>query len=297
MCKLKLISIIAISIVIANAAPLVFGQALQIQTITTSAGSMHANMVLIKAEKNMVLVDVPFTRSDTHRVIADILESGKHLETVIITHDHPDHFFGLDLIMDTFPDARVVAHPQVAKDIWRSVPVKFKRWNPMLGNLAPHHPAAPSEMEGDAVMLEGHRIEVIGPMQGDHVHATAVWVPSIKALISGDFLFNGVHPWLGEHLAPERKAWSASIDQLEALKPEIIIAGHRKPGLLDDNSSLGFTRKYLQVFEKFVTSSRTSRELINKLREAFPDTIDVVDDFILTYSTQVATGEIPPWDE
>lgn len=297
MCKLKLISIVAISIVIANATPLVFGQALQIQTITTSAGSMHANMVLIKAEKNMVLVDVPFTRSDTHRVIADILETGKHLQTVIITHDHPDHFFGLDLIMDTFPDARIVAHPQVVEDIWRSVPAKFKRWNPMLGNLAPQHPAVPSEMDSDAVMLEGQRIEVVGPMQGDHVHATAVWVPSIKALIAGDLLYNGMFLWLGEHRAPERKAWSNSINQLEALKPVIVVAGHKRPGMPDDISSIAFSRKYLEVFEKSVASSKTSGELAMKLRRAFPEAIDIVDNFLLTYSTQVATGEIPPWDE
>lgn len=272
-------------------------QVLQIQTITTSAGSMHANMVLIKGEKNMVLVDVPFTRSDTYRLIADILETGKHLETVIISHDHPDHFFGLDLLMDTFPDAKVVAHPQVVKDIWRSIPVKFKRWNPMLGNLAPQHPAVPSEMEGDAVLLEGHIIEVIGPLQGDHIHATAVWVPSIKALIAGDLLYNGMFLWLGEHLEPERKAWRAAIDQLAALSPEIVVAGHKKPGMPDDTSSIAFSRNYLDVFETLVASSKTSTELAMKVRAAFPEAIDIVDNFLLTYSTQVATGEIPPWNE
>ena len=295
--KPNLVFILVMLLVTANISAEDNKQALQIQTITTSAGSMHANMVLIKGEKNMVLVDVPFTRSDTYRLIADILETGKRLDTVIISHDHPDHFFGLDLLMDTFPDAKVVAHPQVVKDIWRSVPAKFKRWNPMLGNLAPQHPAVPSEIEGDAVLLEGHRIEVIGPLQGDHIHATAVWVPSIKALIAGDLLYNGMFLWLGEHLVAERKAWSASIDQLEALKPVIVVAGHKKPGMPDDLSSIAFSRKYLAVFEKFAASSRTSGELAKKLREAFPETIDIVDNFLLTYSTQVAIGEIPPWDE
>ena len=274
---------------------------LEIQTMTTGAGSLYANITMIKGEKNMVLVDVPFTRSDTHRVIADILETGKTLQAVIVSHDHPDHFFGLDLIMDTFPEAKVVAHPQVVEDIWRSVPKKFKRWNPMLGPLAPHHPAVPSgmtETDGKYVLdLEGHAIEILGPMQGDHVHATAIWVPDIKTLIAGDLLFNKVYLWLGEHLKPQRMAWMKSLETLEALNPEIVVAGHKKLGLPDDDSSFEYTKRYLKIFEGLVGTSKNSKEMAASLRKAFPGSIDVIDDFLLTYSTQVAMGEIPPWDE
>ena len=270
---------------------------LEIQVITTGPQSLYANMTLIKGREAMVLVDVPFTRADTHRLIADILETGKRLDTVIVTHDHPDHFFGLDLVLDTFPDARAVASPQLVQDMWRSLPLKFKRWNPMLGTMAPHHPAVPQALEDGVVMLEGHRIEVLGPMQGDHVHATAVWIPDIKALIAGDILFNHMHVWLGEHLTPQRKDWAASLDRMESLKPELIVAGHRRPDLKSDNDAIVFTRAYLKKFEQLAAGSRTSKELMEKVRKAFPDTIDVIDDFILTYSTQVAMGEIPPWDE
>jgi hypothetical protein len=36
-------------------------------------------------------------------------------------------------------------------------------------------------------------------MQGDHLHATVLWAPSIRALFAGDLLFNQMHLWLGEH--------------------------------------------------------------------------------------------------
>ena len=49
---------------------------LQIQVINTGPLSLNANMTLIKGKDSMVLVDVPFTRADTHRLIADILETG-----------------------------------------------------------------------------------------------------------------------------------------------------------------------------------------------------------------------------
>lgn len=78
---------------------------LQFQVIPTSATSMFANMTLITGDRDAVLVDVPFARSDAYRVVASILDSGKTLKAVIITHDHPDHFFGLDVLADAFPNA------------------------------------------------------------------------------------------------------------------------------------------------------------------------------------------------
>jgi glyoxylase-like metal-dependent hydrolase (beta-lactamase superfamily II) len=47
---------------------------------------MDANVVLIKGEKAAVLVDVPFSYADAHRVVAEILDSGTALETIVITH-------------------------------------------------------------------------------------------------------------------------------------------------------------------------------------------------------------------
>lgn len=270
---------------------------LEIQVITTGDNSLNANMTLIKGKEGMVLVDVPFTRADTHRLIADILETGKRLDTVIVTHDHPDHFFGLDLVLDTFPNARAVAKPEVVKDMWRSIPLKFKRWNPMLGTMAPHHPAVPQADEDGVVMLEGHRIEILGPMQGDHVHATAVWVPDAKALIAGDLLFNHMHVWLGEHTASQRKDYAESVERLAALKPKLVVAGHRRPDLKSDNNAIAFTRDYLKKFERFAASSKNSEELMAKMHKVFPNTIDAIDNFILTNSSKVAMGEMPPWDE
>jgi glyoxylase-like metal-dependent hydrolase (beta-lactamase superfamily II) len=223
--------------------------------------------------------------------------SGKTLETVFITHDHPDHFFSVEVLTDAFPDARVIASSQVVEDIWKSIPLKLKRWGPLLGRNGPRHPIAPTALEQDHFELEGHRFEVLGPMQGDHVHATAVWIPDAKTLVAGDLLFNEMHLWLSESLKPARLDWARSIDKLAALNPATVVAGHKKPGLPDDASSITYTRKYLQVFEKAVDSSKNSTDLMARMRAGFPNTIDVLDDFILGNSSKVAMGENPPWTE
>jgi glyoxylase-like metal-dependent hydrolase (beta-lactamase superfamily II) len=275
----------------AHAAPL------EIQVMQTSEGSLYTGITLIKGEKGAVLVDAPFTRADAHRIVAAILESGKTLETVIVTHDHPDHFFSVEVIVDAFPSARVVAAPQVVDDIWKSIPMKLKRWGAMLGPNGPRHPTAPAALEKPYVELEGHRIEIIGPMQGDHVHSTAVWVPDAKALIAGDLLFNEMHLWFGECTRDARLAWARSIDKLAGLGATLVVAGHKKPGLPDDASALAYTKKYLETFERSVAKSKTSAELSASIRAAFPQTIDVFGDFLLGNSSKVAMGEMPIWQE
>src|SRR5262245_54308115 len=255
--------------------------ALEVEVIQTGPGSLYTDITLVKGDKNAVLVDAPFTRADAHRIVAAVLESGKALDTIIVTHDHPDHFFSVEVLTDAFPNARVVAAPQVVDDIWKSIPLKLKRWGPMLGPNGPRHPTAPSALDKPYIELEGHRIEIIGPMQGDHAHSTAVWVPDAKALIAGDLLFNEMHLWLGEATKESRLDWARSVDRLTQLGATLVVAGHKKPGLKDDTSALTYTKKYLDVFEKAVSKSRNSAELSAAIHSAFPQTIDVLDNFLL----------------
>ncbi len=270
---------------------------LTVQVLRTSEGSLHVNSALIMGEREAVLVDPPFTLADAHRVTGMVLDSGKTLTHIFITHDHPDHFFAMEVLADAFPDAEIVAHETVVADIWRSLPFKVARWSPGLGDNGPVHPTAPAALESDVIMLEGHELRVLGPMQGDHHHSTALWVPEIRALLPGDLAFNEVHLWLGEHTPEQVAAWRASMDELMALDADIVVAGHARPGLPDDASSLTFTASYLDAWPGFVAASSSAAEMQQMVREAFPTTIDVLDNFILVNSTEVAKGEQPIWEE
>jgi glyoxylase-like metal-dependent hydrolase (beta-lactamase superfamily II) len=270
---------------------------LEVEVLQTSPGSLSANIALIKGEKKAVLVDAPFTMADAHRVVAMVLDSGKELETIFIGHDHPDHFFAMEVITQAFPDAKVVAHPVVVTDIWRSLPFKVKRWGPLLGTNAPRRPTAPAALEGDTIMLEGRELKVIAPMQGDHVHATALWAPSIKALFPGDLVYNEMYLWFGEHDAAAIAGWGKSIEELAALKPVMVVAGHSKPGMPNDASGLDYSRRYIAAWPKLVAASKDSADLRARVQKAFPDSVDVLGDFLLGNSSKVAKGEQGAWQE
>jgi glyoxylase-like metal-dependent hydrolase (beta-lactamase superfamily II) len=270
---------------------------LEVEVLRTSAGSLYANIALIKGEKKAVLVDAPFTMADAHRVVGMILDSGRDLETVFITHDHPDHYFAMEVITQAFPNARIVAHPQVVADIWRSLPFKVKRWSPGLGANGPRMPTAPLPTQGNTLMLEGHALQIIGPMQGDHANATALWAPGIKALFPGDLVYNQMYLWFGEHDPKAIAAWGKSLEILAALQPDLVVAGHAKPGLPDDISGIRFSQRYIADWPKLVAASRDSQDLRARIRAAYPEAVDVLGDFLLGNSSTVAKGEAPAWQE
>ncbi len=270
---------------------------LEVEILRTSEASLYANIALIKGEKKAVLVDAPFTRADAHRVVGMILDSGKELETVFITHDHPDHFFAVDVIMNAFPNARVVAHPVVVQDIWKSLPAKVKRWFPTMGTNAPRTPTAPLPLAGDTIMLEGRELKVIGPVQGDHKHATALWAPSIKALFPGDMVHNEVFLWFGESDPSAIAAWGKALDQMMELKPELVVSGHAKPGTGNDATALAYTRRYIAEWPKLVAAAKDGKDLQARVRKAFPASVDVLGGFLLVNSAEVAMGEQKIWDE
>ena len=59
--------------------------------------------VIVTGKTDAVLIDTQWTLSNAHRVVAEILETGKHLKTIYVTHAHPDHYFGLGGYCRGFP--------------------------------------------------------------------------------------------------------------------------------------------------------------------------------------------------
>src|SRR4030042_5621773 len=207
--------------------------------------------VIVTGKTDAVLIDAQWTLSSAYRVIAEILETGKYLKTIYITHAHPDHYFGLGTIAEAFPKARVIALPSVARTINNQFFGKIEHWEKVIGVInVPRKTAKIEPLAGNYFELEGHRIEIISEMMGDMKYNTVVWIPSIKTLYGSDVLFNQAHPFTCEVTAEERKQWIKDIEQLEKLGAEVVIPGHQKPGMPFDNSSFNFTKEYLIATEE-----------------------------------------------
>jgi hypothetical protein len=61
--------------------------------------------------------------------------------------------------------------------------------------------------------------------------------------------------------------WIASIEQIEALNPSIVVAGHKRPDARDDDPAaiLGGTKTYIRDFELSLSGSHSAQELVDKM--------------------------------
>ena len=72
---------------------------------------------LILGEKKALVVDTQFIRAEAEALVAKLEASGRDLETVFITHTHPDHYLGTEYLLNRWPDAKVYANADVAANI------------------------------------------------------------------------------------------------------------------------------------------------------------------------------------
>ena len=235
---------------------------------TASPTGFLVNSTIVAGENDAVLVDAQFSLADAHRLVAALLESKKNLTTIYITHFHPDHYFGLTVIKQAFPKAKIVTTASSLAEIKKTWKAKTKQWGPMYGRLVPTTPVLPVALAGKSITLEGQTLEIRAG-QGDSADNTYVWIPSTKTVITGDIVFNGVHPWTAESNAASRKAWIKTLDELAALGPTMVVAGHKDPKTKDDVAAIEQTRAYLEAFDAAVASSKTSAEVQQKIKAKY----------------------------
>jgi len=228
--------------------------------------------VIVTGKTDVVLIDAQWTLSNAHRVIAEILETGKYLKTIYITHAHPDHYFGLGTIAEAFPKARVVALPSVANVINKQFFGKMEHWEKVIGVInVPRKTAKIESLTENYLELEGQRIEIIPDVMGDMKYNTVVWIPSIKTLYGSDVLFNQAHPFTCELTAEERQQWIRDIERMEKMNAEVIIPGHQKPGMPFDSSSFDFTKEYLVTTEEELARTKDVAGFYYAMVKHFPE--------------------------
>ncbi|HJS43840.1 MAG TPA: MBL fold metallo-hydrolase [Gemmatimonadales bacterium] len=238
---------------------------LLVSTINAAENGFSVTSTLIAGERDAILVDAQFTLSDGARVADWIVQSGKRLKTVFITHGHPDHFFGLAPIVAKFPDAEVLATPAVIEEMRAYAPQALAQWKPVYGADLTDQPIFPKPFSGDSLVLESRRIDLVTLRPAESSHATALWIPSLQTVVAGDAAFNGVHVWLAGVDAERRESWLGNLRTLAALGPRVVIAGHRAPGVGDSATVLDSTARYIRDFSQAVATSRTPDEVIAKV--------------------------------
>jgi hypothetical protein len=128
----------------------------------------------------------------------------------------------------------------------------------------------PEPYEHDTFTLEGRELRIIEQGRTDCPDSTSLHVPSIGLIVAGDVVYNQCRMYVGDTTPESRKNWIAALDRLAALKPAIVVAGHKKPGAPDSPSTIQDTKRYLQDFDRLQKTATSDQELFDQMTELYP---------------------------
>ena len=233
-------------------------------------------ITLIYGERDAILVDTFLSVQHSKELLDWVAESGKNLTSIYITHAHGDHFLGLKFLLDGFPNARAFATASVVAAMQNQIKPEFIRsfWEPRFPGQVPSQLAVPEVLDGDALSLEGEELNVVELGHTDTQHTTALHVPSIGLVISGDAVYNNTHLYLAECDEKARVEWLRALDKIEALHSKAVVAGH---GVLNPDSSprhIDESRRYLHDFNANLASTSTSLDLYEKMLTLHPNRVN-----------------------
>jgi glyoxylase-like metal-dependent hydrolase (beta-lactamase superfamily II) len=249
-------------------------------------GVFPVSSSLITGDKEAILVDAQFGVGDGQALVDMVRASGKKLTTIYISGGDPDYYFGLEPIVNAFPNAKVIASRSVVEHIQKTKDAKLSYWGGILGVQAPKTLIVPTVSNQTRFRLEGKTIEV----REINTHQAYLWVPSIKTALGGVLVSSGIHLWTADsQTKAARQEWIDALNRLVALKPKKVVPGHFMGDVPVGSQAVIFSRDYLTTYEKLLDEKTTSTQLIDGLKAAYPN---LPLDAGVTISAKVNTGEM-----
>lgn len=229
-----------------------------------------SNAGFVVTEKSVVVIDALGSPALAERLLTEIRRiTPKPVSHVLVTHYHADHVYGLQVFKKA--GASIVAQ----RSAWEYLGSETaqRRLEASRHDLAPYIDEStrlvPADrwLEGDDTLVVGgveFRMSAVGPSHTPE--DMVVYVPQERVVFTGDIVFQGRIPFVGQ---ADSRHWIAALDKLLVLEASTMVPGHgavsHKP-----NEDIRLTREYLLFLRK--TMGEAARNL-----EPFEEAYEMAD--------------------
>ena len=197
----------------------------RIHSYVSPGDSTKVTSHIVEGPNSLVIFDaqflVPYAKEA--RAYADSLN--KPIDRVIITHPHPDHFYGLAA---AFADIPAYALPKTKAIITNAGPKMLANNKKQMGALVPDKVVAPTnEISPGALTIDGIKYEFERFVDGEAGEQLIAKLPEQQVMIIQDLGFNDIHLFLGNNTFT---SWISILEKLRDVKGyDAILVGHGEP--------------------------------------------------------------------
>ena len=199
-----------------------------IYTMIHGAG-IDSNSTFIITSEGVIVIDTRTTPAEGDKVMQEIRKhTDLPIKYTINTHFHGDHTFGNQVFRES--DA-IIAHKNVRKSLDGESGQKhldfFKTFEiPGMEEVTITLPNIVYENSMELYVGEYH-LELLHLGRGHTDGDTAIYMPELRTIITGDLVFYKKIPFMGHGYIDD---WIKSLFILENLDAELVVPGHGKPG-------------------------------------------------------------------
>jgi glyoxylase-like metal-dependent hydrolase (beta-lactamase superfamily II) len=226
---------------------------------------------LIFGDEDAVLVDTFTTIEQNDSLIQWVRDHRRNLTHIYLTHGHGDHVYGIGQMLGAFPDAHAIATLGTRTEASLQAEDEYRVgfWGRLFPGQIPE-PVLPELLDGNQFSLEGHQLQIVEAGHTDTQGTTALWVPDIRLVVSGDVVYNNTHMYLAETTRETRAEWTAALRTLASLVPVHVVAGHKDPDRDDNPRNINESIQYLTDFNQAELTSTTALDLYETMLKLHP---------------------------
>lgn len=194
-----------------------------IDVFTAPEAAGAVNSYLVSNHHELIVVDGQLVVPAAEALVEQIKATGKTPKAFFLTHAHPDHYFGFQVLQQAFPEVPLYATAGVKAEFDAAAQPTLEAMKGMLGEAAPAGVATVTLLEGP-LTLGDETLEVTELAGGEHAVSAIVRIPSQKALLAGDHLYQGVHLWMKDC---DSKTWLSHLEAFQQSEPgTVFYPGH-----------------------------------------------------------------------
>ncbi len=201
------------------------------ESVVFAQNEWGSNSVCIALEDELIFIDTGLNTSDA-RAFRESMEAkyNRKASTLILTHGHIDHFFG----MAAYSDLQVIA-AEIGKERFNRI-ISAEYNTEFVENMSKYFlgfkesvkeakPFMPTIWVDEKITI-GRNKELIFEIKGGHSGCSSVihYVPE-KVVITGDLLQVDVYPYFGEPDTDLEK-WISALKTWEGMDIKAVLPGH-----------------------------------------------------------------------
>jgi glyoxylase-like metal-dependent hydrolase (beta-lactamase superfamily II) len=240
----------------------------KIHSYLSPADGLQVNTQMIEGPTAVVIFDGQLLLPYAHEVASYVQTLGKPVDRVILSHAHTDHWAGLQVLTERFPNACVFALEGIAEQVRASGPARLDRLGRTYGDRAATMVTIPTEIISEGLQrIDGVAYDFKRFVNAESDLQLAALLPEQKVLMAFDLVFSpNEHAFTG---ANHFDHWMIVLESLKALQGyDTIIIGHDTPV---DRSAIDSTMTYVKRAKAIHAASADAKTYIEKLKAAFPD--------------------------